>query len=419
MTVNNSHAYNNLYGTTADAFIAKWSATKQAVVWVKTFGSTGGNESVNGMVVDSSSNVYIVSSWNSLTLSPFGLPNPAYPYADLLVAKMNSAGTNLWGVRFGNVSNDEGFGIALTPAQDALYVVGYFTGNVTFGSFSFSSTSADAFVAKLSTTNGAVSWAVQLGGTGTDVASSVAVDLSSQVQYESIIVTGYTNSPSFVAGNQTLATFGSYDGWIARISPTGNVSWTQIIGGTSSDMPMFGLAVSNTTGNIYVSGSVNSSSVVFGGLTVTKTGTGSSIDVGKFAPNGTQLWFQIISGSGSDASVSLALNMATETIFIGSTMGSSSLTFNGTTITSRLFVFAMDSSGAVIGAAQVNGASTSLSYNVVRTTYVDPYTGKLWIGGGFDNVDTVSYNDLTYNEFGLQDAWVALFSSTTLAPLNF
>lgn len=422
MTVNNSWAYNNGWGTTADGFIAKWSATTRSVVTVRIFGSTGGNESVTGMVVDSASNLYVATTYTSLTLVSFGpaLANPQYPNAEIAIAKITSANTAVWALRFGSVSNDEVFGIALTPAQDAMYIVGYFTGNVSFGSTNLTSSgsSSDAYVAKLATSNGAVQWAIKLGGAGMDAATSVAVDLTTKIQQGSLIVTGYTSSASFVAGNQTLTTSGSNDGWIVRISPTGNVTWASVVGGASSDMPMTAVAIHNTTGNIYVSGTVNSSSIVFAGVTVTKTGSGSAIDVAKFAPNGTQLWLAIISGSGNDACNSISLNMATESIYVGATMGSSSLTLNGTVITSRLFVFTMNSSGNITGANQVNGASTSLTLNVVRATYVDPY-GKLWIGGGFDNVDTVSFNGLTFNEFGLQDAWVALFSSTTLAPLNY
>lgn len=419
MTVNNSYAYNGAWGTTADAFVAKWSATARSAVWIKTFGNTGGNETVNGMVVDSSGFIYTVGSFTSLGVAGLGLSNAQYPYADILVSKFGSGNTLSWAFRFGGIDHDEGYGIALSPAQDAVYITGYFTGNVSFGSTNLTGIGAEAFVAKLATSNGAVQWAIGLGGAGTEVGFSVATDLSTAVQQQgSVIVVGYTNSASFVAGSNTFATNGAEDGWILRVSPTGNVTWGNIVGGTSSDVPTMGLAVHNATGDIYVSGSLNSSWLTFAGSTVAKTGGGSSIVVAKFAANGTQLWMQVFSGTGSDACLSLAMNMAKGIIYVGATKGSPTLTFNGTVITSRLFVFSLDTSGTPITAAQINGASTNLPYNVVRATFVDQYNGKVWIAGGFDDADTVSYNNLVFNEYGQQDAWIALFDGG-LVPMNY
>lgn len=405
---------------TYDGFLGKWNEGNDSVVWLDRFGNSGGNEAINGMVLDKAGNIYVAGFFSSATAYPVGLVNTLYPSNEAFVAKMLVNGNAGWAVRFGFIYNDEAMGIAMSSAQDALFVTGYFTGNVSFGGIVMNTTvnATDVFVVKMSITNGAVQWALQMGGDQADLGYAIAWDPTTQVQQGSLIVVGYTNSPTFVAGNYSLTTNGGNDGFIVRINPTGNVTFASIIGGSGADTPMLGLAIDNTTGNIYTSGNIASSSLVFAGATVTNpSGTLSVIDVMKFAPDGTQLWVKLYGGSGDNYCQSLGMNMVTKTLYIGATMGSTSMTFNGVIVTNRLFVFSMDTSGNAISATSLNFSSITSSLNIVRATWVNPTSGDVWIGGGFDNADTLWFNGITMTEYGQQDAFVARFnSSLTQAP---
>lgn len=396
-------------GGTTDAWLGKWLASSQSATWIARFGNAAGNEAVNDMVADSSSNIFFAG-----TFSTVNSQNQLYTQA--LVGRLSSTGATTWVVRFGNGGNNEAMGVTLSPAQDFIYVTGSYDTGITFGSTTYTSTGgSNVFVVKMSASTGAIQWGIQFSGTSMDRAYSIVTDLSSKVEQGSVLIAGYTTSPAFGAGSFRLNTNGGEEGWIARVSPTGTITWAAVVGGTGNDRPTMGLAVSSSTGNIYVSGSISSSSVLFGANTVTKAGAGSAISVAKFAPSGTPMWLKVFSGDGNDECSSLALNMASETIYVGATKGSSSLTFNGATVTSRLIVFSLDSNGNAITAGQITGASTSRTQNVVRTTYLD-LQGRVWIGGSFDSADTVSLNGAPFAEFGAQDAFVGLFSSN-LQPL--
>ena len=112
---------------------------------------------------------------------------------------VTASGAIDWAIQAGGASFDRGYGIAHDGAEGAL-VTGYFYGNASFGSTSFTSRGMhDAFVMHV-TASGAIDWAIQAGGTFYDRGYGIAHDGAGGA-----LVTGdFYGKASF--GSKTLTT---------------------------------------------------------------------------------------------------------------------------------------------------------------------------------------------------------------------
>ncbi|MDB5268943.1 MAG: hypothetical protein JWP58_1983 [Hymenobacter sp.] len=170
-----------------------------------------------------------------------------------------------------------------TDAAGNIYLAGYFSGTVSFGSTTLTAVptgtyySDDAFVAKWSPITRSFMWAVQAGGTeDDDVATGIAVNGTS------VYVTGYFFGPTSTFGPTTLTNASpagsrsaSTDVFVTKLTDLGSsaaFAWTQGFGGTSYDTPG-GIAVSGP--NVYVAGNFNSPALTFGATTLSPAVGGS------------------------------------------------------------------------------------------------------------------------------------------------
>ena len=97
--------------------------------------------------------------------------------ADSLASPLDSSGDFVWAKSMGDVSDDQGIGIAVDSSSN-VYTTGLFQGTVDFnpGSGTSNLTSAgdwDTFVSKLDK-NGNFAWARSMGGTGQDIGNGIA-----------------------------------------------------------------------------------------------------------------------------------------------------------------------------------------------------------------------------------------------------
>jgi hypothetical protein len=252
-------------------------------------GSSPSNGSVlgGGVAVDSNSNAYITGGTNFTDIPLLnayqGLNEGGF---DAFVAKINPSGVTggqlLYSTYLGGSGDDVGFGVAVDSSPDA-YVTGWTTSTDfnagTTGTVALQPSNGggtDAFLAKIGIAcvgTGCVTFDVPLdyfsylGGAGTDVATSVAVDNSGGAR-----VIGWTNSPNFpIVGSPVQSTFGggTSDAFFATIdtdatcspivTPTcAATSSTSYFGGTGAD---FGTSVAlDLQGASYLAGETASAS---------------------------------------------------------------------------------------------------------------------------------------------------------------
>lgn len=180
---------------------------------------------------------------------------------DAFVARFNSDGnalvfsTYLGGSNGTTILPEQGLTIAVDPFGNT-YTAGV-TSSTNFPTVSaFQSTNRgglDAFYTKHD--NGGLRvYSSYLGGSGTDVATSLVVDVNRQ-----IFVAGYTSSVNFpTAQASQAANGGSYDAFVTQVHVNGTpLIYSSYLGGTSADQA-YGVAI-NTLGEMFVTGTTTSS----------------------------------------------------------------------------------------------------------------------------------------------------------------
>ena len=226
----------------------------------------------DGIVVDSSGNIYVTGYTNSVS---FPISNQLQGYAggyDAFVIKLKITGqcrsascisgvctncsskspnndyyTLSYSTFLGGSGDDYGHGIVVKYEIDKWYA--YVTG---------SNGNDDAFVTKLNPGASGPSslvYSINVGGSGEDEGYGIAVDDKGNAY-----ITGYTNSPNLpLASNQYGE--GDNDAFIAQVKPDGSILSSTYLGGSLDDKA-FGIAFSKTDGGleyIYVTGVTNSS----------------------------------------------------------------------------------------------------------------------------------------------------------------
>ncbi len=163
---NNAH-----HGGGWDAFVAKVSLSG-ALTWATYLGGSG-RDLANGIAVDAAGNALVTGTTES---TDFSGQTDAYHggYWDAFVAKVSLSGALNWATYLGGTDSDKGYGIALDAAGNAL-VTGVTWSAYFPGQTNLPSPFNDAFVAKVSP-GGAMTWATYLGGSGGDEGLGIAVD---------------------------------------------------------------------------------------------------------------------------------------------------------------------------------------------------------------------------------------------------
>ena len=181
----------NSIGSFYDVIVAKYNSSG-VLQWHKIYGVTASHNEIGyGVAVDSSDNIIIVGS----------TPAAGAGSNDAFIAKYNSSGVLQWDRVLGGTGYEIGHGVAIDPS-DNIIVVGQTQSDGAGGT--------DFLIAKYNP-SGVLQWDRTLGGSGTDLAYSVAIDSS-----DNIIVVGRTNSDGA----------GGHDFLIAKLPSDGSLEGT-------------------------------------------------------------------------------------------------------------------------------------------------------------------------------------------------
>ncbi|NOQ72717.1 MAG: T9SS type A sorting domain-containing protein [Crocinitomix sp.] len=178
--------------------------------------------------------------------------------ADVFVLRLNADGEFIWMNSFGGSGTDRCFQAKL-DAEGNTYITGEFIHSFTItlpdGEETFTSHgSYDIFLAKLDS-DGNFLWMKIIGGVAPDGGRAVYLCADGN-----LAITGRFQSVVDFDPNEgvfELNSSSSIDGYIGKISPSGNLLWAESFGGSASD---FGLDIKETAdGSIYVCGAFNES----------------------------------------------------------------------------------------------------------------------------------------------------------------
>jgi len=341
----------SLAGVT-DVFIAKLNPTGSAPIYSTYLGGHDNSYSQDvyatdcgtGIAADSSGNVYVTgftASTDFPTVNP--LQRSLKATVNGFVAKLNASGSGLvYSTYLGGSGGDFGGGIAVDSTGNA-YVTGttFSEDFPTVNAFQPQKGSTtcpgysqcpDAFVAKLNASGSALVYSTYLGGSdaeNTNLGGRIAVDSAGNAY-----VSGETWSTDFPTVNPLQAANGGvYDGFVAKLNPSGSaLVYSTYLGGSDFDS-VLGIAV-DATGNASVTGYTSSTdfpttSGAFQTNCNTSPGSCEDAFVAKLRPDGSALVYSTyLGGSGDDGGTGIALDPAGNAYVTGSTESSDFPTMN-------------------------------------------------------------------------------------------
>jgi parallel beta-helix repeat protein len=171
-----------------DGFVTKLNPAVPSLVF-STYLSATRCDDINGLAIDSSANVYVIGSTNSLDFpvaNAFQGTIGDTTFGDAFVTKLTSSGSMIYSTYFGGNSGDSGFGIA-ADAQGNAYITGS-TASTDFPTVQATPTFG-AFVSKLNSQGSALVYSTYLsGGAG----RAIAIDSTGNAY-----IAGITSFPDF------------------------------------------------------------------------------------------------------------------------------------------------------------------------------------------------------------------------------
>jgi hypothetical protein len=256
----------------SDVFIVKYNASGN-VLWAKVAGGNIFDNKGQGIATDASCNVYVTGyfdhpgiTFGTITVYDHGGLGLIY---DMFVVKYDSSGNVVWAKGAGTQGDDRGYSIT-TDAFGNVYAIGGTNYSITIGASTFYNVGGrDIFIIKYDS-SGNVLWAKGAGGSGDDYCQSCTIDASGN-----LYVTGYYNSPYINLGSSTLLvnTDGwgvTYDMFVIKYDPSGNLLWAMSEGGGYGDDKAYGVTT-DSSGNVSVTGGTNST-ITLGATTLPNAG---------------------------------------------------------------------------------------------------------------------------------------------------
>ena len=259
-------------------FLVKYSPSGN-VLWARSSNAAGLAQCF-ASGVDGLNNVYITGYFTQYQ-AIFGQDTiPLASGNQIFTVKYDSAGNVIW-AKGGNGAT------SYSVTGDAFgncYLTGAFGGTVTFGTHTITSVgSSDIFLVKYDP-SGNVIWAIDAGGTSSDVANCVATDTIVNVYLGGF----FTSNPAHF-GSLNINRYGSsYNDFLAKYDSAGNAIWVINGEGTNS---INGIAFDHS-GNILVTGYFGSDSLILGShLLINSLGNGFvEMFIAKYDSSGNALW---------------------------------------------------------------------------------------------------------------------------------
>ena len=294
----------------SDIFVSKLDSAGN-FLWARAMGGTEEDEA-NGVAVDAAGNVYSVGEFEDTAdfdpgVGVFNLTSAGS--FDIFVSKLDSAGNFVWALAVGGTGSDVAEAVALDDAGN-VHSVGRFQATVDFdpGVGVFNLTSAgvdDIFVLKLDSA-GTFIWARAMGGTDTDLAKDVAVDVAGNVYSVGRFEATADFDPGPGVFNLTSA--GADDIFVSKLDSAGDFVWARAIGGADEDE---GEAVAlDAAGDVYSAGEFDDTADFDPGpgvFNLTSAGN-DDIFVSKLDSDGNFVWARAIGGTSSKAADDVAVD---------------------------------------------------------------------------------------------------------------
>lgn len=234
-------------------------------------------------------------------------------------------------------------------------------------------------------------WATYFGGSGDESFSfESAIDDNGNVY-----IAGRTASTSGIASNGFQNTFGggSYDAFLAKFDPSGNLLWSTYYGGTGDEYAN-ALAV-DIFGFVYIGGLTSSTNAMASGGYQNALAGGSDAFLVKFDSNGNRIWGTYYGGASSDFGYGIATDNSGNIFLCGTTQSNSGIAIAGHDNSyggsQDAFLVKFNAGGARMWGTYFGGTAGDIGNSVAvdgtGNIYLAGYTGSANItSGGFNTV---------------------------------
>jgi hypothetical protein len=253
---------------TIDLFVAKLDPAG-AVLWKRSYGAAATVMQGRAVAVDSAGNS-VIAGYFTGTISVGGSTLVSQGDNDIVVAKLDPAGTPLWSRSYGGPGADKAFGVAIGPA-DTVFVTGGYRGVVTFGALpaiaSPTLNDGSSFLVKLDK-NGTPLW---VRSQSEPVGMAMGLDqqgfgVAVDAEGNAVIIGFASGTTVFDTANPVTSArvaAGATDAFVAKYGPGGGLIWARLLGDAS---PQVGIgAAIDPLGAVWTTGSFLGS-IDFGGL---------------------------------------------------------------------------------------------------------------------------------------------------------
>ncbi|MGV9011378.1 MAG: T9SS type A sorting domain-containing protein [Flavobacteriales bacterium] len=227
----------------------------QVLSWVHGIGSPV-YEEARGIVAGPNGNVYITGEFSDTVdfdPGPGTYELISQGYTDAFVACYANNGEFKWAIGMGGALDSQGYGITITPDGRVL-ATGIFNGSIDLdpGPGTLNKVSGGFYDVYLCSFDleGNLQWGMTIGGPYNEETRSVSSDEEGNAYIVGEISGAFDADPG--PGVTMVDSHGSFDGMVAKYSPTGALVWAQAIGGAGDDRA-YDVAV-NGGSNVYITG---------------------------------------------------------------------------------------------------------------------------------------------------------------------
>ena len=330
----------------------------------------GLTDRIDAMALDSAGYIYVTGATES-TDFPAGSPRARSGGVEVYVLKINPANLQVvYATYLGGSAEDRAFAITV-DASGSAYIAG-FTASTDFpASTAWGRGATDAFVARL-TASGSLQFSTLIGGSGSDSANGIALKTDG-----SVWVVGETTSSNMplVGVPYQSVNRGGQDGFLARVSSSGSVTYTSYFGGSGDDRAV-AIAL-DASGELYFTGGTTSANFPVGNaFQNTNHGLQDAFVAKLSADGGTMRYSTYLGGSGGAVGLGevgnwIGVDTSGVAIVVGIT-GSNNFPVTGTAIQPYF-------GGGVTDAfvAKISAAGSSLLYS---TYFGGASTDEGWVG---------------------------------------
>ena len=232
---------------------------------------------------------------------------------DVFTAKFYKTGRLLW-ARTARTEGSIGPYSAGTDAviddEGSVYVTGYFVAStIRFGIQTLTGDSLDnkLFLVKYAP-NGIVEWAKTNQSGTLGIANTYGRFIA--IHDDNIYLTGnYSGNKAIIFGSDSLNIWGGDNIFLVKFTSIGNFEWVKSYGNDLNDAP--DKLQTDNDGNIYLTGTFNSTDIDFSGIPAVNSGTFYDIFIAKLDPDGNPIWVQSINSQLTSLKVNYGDNTKT------------------------------------------------------------------------------------------------------------